>query len=145
MDPNKITQALDISDVVDYQVRTVATGNLPVVSAEPTAEEIKEADFAYVRSNQFEIIEAGKDALNGALELAKSAENPRAYEVVGTLMKSLADINKQLLEVHELKAKFEKNVDESQQSKTVNNTQNNIIFQGTTADLLKQLRNASQS
>ncbi len=139
MDPNKITQALDISDVVDYQVRTVATGNLPVVSAEPTAEEIKEADFAYVRSNQFEIIEAGKDALNGALELAKSAENPRAYEVVGTLMKSLADINKQLLEVHELKEKLDgKKTEESAQ--TVNNTQNNIIFQGTTTDLLRQIR-----
>ena len=139
MDPNKITQALDISDVVDYQVRTVATGNLPVVSAEPTAEEIKEADFSYVRSNQFEIIEAGKDALNGALEVAKSAENPRAFEVVATLMKSLADINKQLLEVHELKEKLDsKKTEEPVQ--TVNNTQNNIIFQGTTTDLLRQIR-----
>lgn len=139
MDPNKITQALDISDVVEYQVRTVATGNLPVVSAEPTAEEIKEADFTYVRSNQFEIIEAGKDALNGALEVAKSAENPRAFEVVATLMKSLADINKQLLEVHELKEKLDsKKTEESVQ--TVNNTQNNIIFQGTTTDLLRQIR-----
>lgn len=139
MDPNKITQALDISDVVDYQVRTVETGNLPVVSAEPTAEEIKEADFSYVRSNQFEIIEAGKDALNGALEVAKSAENPRAFEVVATLMKSLADINKQLLEVHELKEKLDsKKTEESVQ--TVNNTQNNIIFQGTTTDLLRQIR-----
>lgn len=139
MDPNKITQALDISDVVDYQVRTVATGNLPVVSAEPTAEEIKEADFTYVRSNQFEIIEAGKDALNGALEVAKSAENPRAFEVVATLMKSLADINKQLLEVHELKEKLDsKKTEEPVQ--TVNNTQNNIIFQGTTTDLLRQIR-----
>ena len=139
MDPNKITQALDISDVVDYQVRTVATGNLPVVSSEPTAEEIKEADFTYVRSNQFEIIEAGKDALNGALEVAKSAENPRAFEVVATLMKSLADINKQLLEVHELKEKLDsKKTEESVQ--TVNNTQNNIIFQGTTTDLLRQIR-----
>lgn len=139
MDPNKITQALDISDVVDYQVRTVETGNLPVVSAEPTPEEIKEADFTYVRSNQFEIIEAGKDALNGALEVAKSAENPRAFEVVATLMKSLADINKQLLEVHELKEKLgSKKTEEPVQ--TVNNTQNNIIFQGTTTDLLRQIR-----
>ncbi len=54
-------------------------------------------------------------------------------------MKSLADINKQLLEVHELKEKLDgKKTEESAQ--TVNNTQNNIIFQGTTTDLLRQIR-----
>lgn len=141
MNPKAITEVLDIADIVDYEVKTVSTGNLPAVQEEQeqTEEELKEVDFDYVRSNQFEIIEAGKEALNGALELAKSAENPRAYEVVGTLMKSLADINKQLLEVHELKEKLDnKKTEESVQ--TVNNTQNNIIFQGTTTDLLRQIR-----
>ena len=142
MNPKAITEVLDIADIVDYEVRTVFTGNLPAVQEqEQTEDEMKEVDFDYVRSNQFEIIEAGKEALNGALELAKSAENPRAYEVVGTLMKSLSDINQQLLAAHELKEKIKSNTQKEESSaQTVNNTQNNIIFQGTTADLLKQIR-----
>jgi hypothetical protein len=61
--------------------------------------------------------------------------------VVGTLMKSLADINQQLLAAHELKEKIKsKTQKEESPTQTVNNTQNNIIFQGTTADLLKQLK-----
>lgn len=146
MDPKAITEVLDITDIVDYEVKTVSTGNLPAVQEEQTEEEMKEVDFDYVRSNQFEIIEAGKEALNGALELAKSAENPRAYEVVGTLMKSLADINQQLLAAHELKEKIKsKTQKEETPAQTVNNTQNNIIFQGTTADLLKQLSQLTDS
>ncbi len=143
MNPKAITEVLDIADIVDYKIKTVSTINLPAVQEEQeqTEEEIKEVDFDYVRSNQFEIIEAGKEALNGALELAKSAENPRAYEVVGTLMKSLSDINQQLLAAHELKEKIKSNTQKEESSaQTVNNTQNNIIFQGTTADLLKQIR-----
>lgn len=141
MDPKAITEVLDITDIVDYEVKTVSTGNLPAVQEEQTEEEMKEVDFDYVRSNQFEIIEAGKEALNGALELAKSAENPRAYEVVGTLMKSLADINQQLLAAHEIKRKLkETKAAETPTVQQVNNTQNNIIFQGTTADLLKKLK-----
>ena len=142
MNPKAITEVLDIADIVDYKIKTVSTINLPAVQEEEqTEDEIKEVDFDYVRSNQFEIIEAGKEALNGALELAKSAENPRAYEVVGTLMKSLSDINQQLLAAHELKEKIKSNTQKEESSaQTVNNTQNNIIFQGTTADLLKQIR-----
>lgn len=142
MNPKAITEVLDIADIVDYEVKTVSMGNLPAVQEqEQTEDEMKEVDFDYVRSNQFEIIEAGKEALNGALELAKSAENPRAYEVVGALMKSLSDINQQLLAAHELKEKIKSNTQKEESStQTVNNTQNNIIFQGTTADLLKQIR-----
>ena len=142
MNPKAITEVLDIADIVDYKIKTVSTINLPAVQEqEQTEDEMKEVDFDYVRSNQFEIIEAGKEALNGALELAKSAENPRAYEVVGTLMKSLSDINQQLLAAHELKEKIKSNTQKEESStQTVNNTQNNIIFQGTTADLLKQIR-----
>lgn len=139
MDPKAITQALDISDVVDYELTTVTTGNHPIVTEEESENAVEEIDFDYVRSNQFEIIEAGKEALNGALELAKMSENARSYEVVGTLMKSLADINKQLLEVHELKKKIKTEKSKEESTQTVNNTQNNIIFQGTTTDLLRQI------
>lgn len=149
LDPSKLTNALDISDVVDYEVTKVELGNTPVlktfnsieaVEEENNDEEILEADFDYARGNHCQIIEAGKDALNKALEFATQSENARSYEVVGTMLKNLADVNKQLLEMHELKSKIKSKKDsEAEKTQTVNNTQNNIVFQGSTADLLKQI------
>lgn len=145
LDPSTLTNALDISDVVDYEITKVELGNVPVVSKEDPGEDDEnkslDADFDYARGNQFQIIEAGKDALNKALEFATQSENARSYEVVGAMLKNLADVNKQLLEMHELKQKIktkkEADVDKAQ---TVNNTQNNIVFQGSTVELLKQIR-----
>lgn len=146
LDPSKLTNALDISDVVDYEITKVELGNVPAIKNEDPVEgsedeESLNADFDYVRGNQFQIIEAGKDALNKALEFATQSENARSYEVVGAMLKNLADVNKQLLEMHELKQKIKtKKEVGTENAQTVNNTQNNIVFQGSTADLLKQLK-----
>ena len=40
------------------------------------------------------------------IEVAKNSEHPRSYEVVGTLMKQLSDMNQQLLDVHQQKQKL---------------------------------------
>lgn len=146
LDPSKLANALDISDVVDYEVTKVKLGNVPAIKNEDPIESSEDeeslnADFDYVRGNQFQIIEAGKDALNKALEFATQSENARSYEVVGAMLKNLADVNKQLLEMHELKQKIKtKKEVGTENAQTVNNTQNNIVFQGSTVELLKQLR-----
>lgn len=144
MNPNLITNVLDIQDMdaSEYNEVSVFTENLPVIrsSEEQSEEDQRRVDFDYVRSNQFEIIEASKKALDGALRLAISSENARSYEVVGNLLKTLSDINNQLLTAHESKEKLNKDSEESQQGSVVNNTQNNILFQGTTAELLQSLK-----
>jgi hypothetical protein len=101
---------------------------------EPVPESV-EVDSSFVRSNLYSLVQQGQDALSYALELAKQSDSPRAFEVVGTLMKNIADVNLQLLDAHEKKAKLSKK-EEVTASKVVNNS---IVFQGSTADLNKML------
>jgi hypothetical protein len=113
--------------------------NTPVVppKSEDENKDI-EVDAEFVRSNMYSLVQQGQDALNYALELAKQSDSPRAFEVVGTLMKNISDINMQLLDAQEKKQKLKGKTtkEESGPQKVVNNS---IVFQGSTADLNKLL------
>ncbi len=99
-----------------------------------------QTDYEYARSNLYQVIEKGSYALDSLLELAKASEHPRAFEVVGQLTKTLVDANKDLLaiqkQVKELK-KEEQQVDDPKQ------VTNNNLFVGSTADLLKMIKDES--
>lgn len=97
-----------------------------------------EKDFDKVRDNLHEIIRQGTESLYHAIEVAKQSEHPRAFEVVGNLMKQLSDINVQILDVHKKKQGILENKDE-QQSGTTKNVTNNSIFVGTTNELLNMI------
>lgn len=98
-----------------------------------------ENDYDHARDNLRELLTQGKSALETALSVAKQSEHPRAFEVVGGLMKQLADINQQLMDVHQQKKKLE---EPSKNSKNV--TTNNAIFVGSTADLSKMISNMNK-
>ena len=95
-------------------------------------------DYKYARENLYDVIERGTEALDYLLELAKASEHPRAYEVVGTLTKTLVDANKDLLEiqkkVRDLQAEDKK---ETPQNVT------NALFVGSTADLQKLIKGSN--
>ena len=57
-------------------------------------------DYEYARSNFYNVIESGTEALEQMLDVAKASEHPRAYEVVSTIMKTLVDANKDLVKIH---------------------------------------------
>lgn len=92
-------------------------------------------DYEYARQNLYEIIERGSEALNTLVEIAQASQSARAFEVVGTLVKTLSDANKDLLEVTNKvkKIKEESNV-------THKNITNNSLFVGSTAELQKFLK-----
>jgi chromosome segregation ATPase len=94
-------------------------------------------DFDVGRNNLRQLILDGQAALQSALAVAQQSEHPRAFEVVGNLMKQLADINQQLLDLHQQKQKLEATKDEGSSPKTVNNN----LFVGTTSDLNKVIKN----
>lgn len=95
-------------------------------------------DYRYARENLYDVIERGTEALDYLLELAKASEHPRAFEVVGTLTKTLVDANKDLLEiqkkVRDLQAEDKK---ETPQNVT------NALFVGSTADLQKLIKGSN--
>jgi hypothetical protein len=92
-------------------------------------------DYTYARENLYEVIERGTEALDHLLELAKASEHPRAFEVVSTLIKTIGDANKDLLDV-QTKVKKLKEEDKSDNPQNVTNA----LFVGSTADLQKLIK-----
>ena len=75
--------------------------------------------------------------------LAKNSEHPRAYEVVATLIKTLADTNKDLLDTRKKKLDIDKarGASPSSDAKTVNNN----LFVGSTSELQKFLKDRAKN
>ena len=97
-------------------------------------------DYEYTRGNLYSIIEKGQEAIDGILELAQESEMPRAYEVAGQLIKSVADATDKLMDLQ----KKLKDVNEEQESKGPT-TVNNALFVGSTAELQKLLKGQNTS
>lgn len=100
-----------------------------------------EDDYEVSRNNMRVLLQQGQEALNNALEVARQSEHPRAFEVVGNLMKQLADINQQLLDLHSQKQKLD---EPSKAEKAKQVTNNNAIFVGSTAELNKLIKNMAK-
>jgi hypothetical protein len=99
-----------------------------------------EDDYEITRSHIRMLLVQGQEALNSALEVAKQSEHPRAFEVVGNLMKQLADVNQQLMDLHQQKAKL----DAPKESAKKEVTNNNAIFVGSTSELNKLIKNMTK-
>jgi len=93
-----------------------------------------EKDYEYTRANLYSLIEKGQESLNGIMELAGESASPRAYEVAGQIIKSVADTTDKLLDLQ----KKVKEVDEEKGKPT--QVTNNAVFVGSTTELQKMLK-----
>ena len=94
-----------------------------------------EKDYKYTRGQLYSLIEKGQEAINGIMEVAGESASPRAYEVAGQLIKSVADSTDKLMDLQ----KKMKDIDEEKQ-KTQSNVTNNALFVGSTSELSKLLK-----
>ena len=94
-----------------------------------------EKDYEYSRANLYSLIEKGQEAINGIMEVAGEGGSPRAYEVAGQLIKSVADTTDKLIDLQ----KKLKDVEEDSK-KTIGNVTNNAVFVGSTSELQKMLK-----
>ncbi len=92
-------------------------------------------DYDYTRANLYSLIEKGQETLNGIMELAGESASPRAYEVAGQIIKSVADTTDKLMDLQ----KKVKEVDE-EVTKAPSNVTNNAVFVGSTSELSKMLK-----
>ena len=93
-----------------------------------------EKDYEYTRANLYSIIEKGQEAINGIMEVAGESASPRAYEVAGQLIKSVADTTDKLMDLQK------KLKDVNEDSPKTNNVTNNALFVGSTSELSKMLK-----
>jgi len=94
-------------------------------------------DYEYTRANLYSLIEKGQEAINGIMELAGEGGSPRAYEVAGQLIKSVADTTDKLIDLQKKLKDVEEDVGNNKGPNTVTN---NAVFVGSTSELQKLLK-----
>ncbi len=131
----------NINEVFDIEpVQTVLEGNQVVIDG---SKESEDADFDYARGNYYEIIEQGKEAIKTSMLIATETQNPRAVEVLSGLLKNMADINRQLIQVskdkQDVKLAKAQAAGKPGSAQAAIGTQQNITFVGTSASLNKMI------
>jgi len=125
--------------IIEGDVVEIGEESLPVSQREslPVSKEVLniDDDYEYARNNLKGLIENGKNVIENIMYLAKEGESPRAYEVAGQLIKTIADTNKDLLDLSK-KVKDVKKDEEKAKEQGVTNV-NNTLFVGSTAELQK--------
>lgn len=114
-------------------VETNEEQSFPLAPMNTTSVEKVEDDFDLARDTLRNLIHKNDAVLNDLVDLARNSESPRAFEVAGQLIKTQAEIAKELLTVHKQKKEVT-----GEEIKNIG-TQNNIVFAGSTADLMKMI------
>ena len=109
----------------------------PITQVLPAVKAQKNDDYEYARQNLYDIIEKGQNALEDIIDIAKQSESARAFEVATNLIKTMAEANKDLLNL----AKVKKDLDKEDVPEQKNITNNNLVL--TSADLLKMIKDKS--
>ena len=110
----------------------------PVEMKKTPDETIIEDDFDQARTALKDMIRKGQDAVNDIMGIARQSDHPRAFEVTGQLIKTVAETAKDLLALQ--KQKKDLNQIPAGEAPQQIGTQNNIVFQGSTNELLKMLK-----
>src|SRR6185503_3060423 len=145
-----IADALDIeyTELPKENTKPVAVitvpPELPVVAthAPLVINEDQDADYKLSRNTLRTIITKGSTAIDNISQLAKDLESPRAYEVLATMMKTIAETTKDL---YGLQGETKALAEPQTQGQTPINVEK-AVFVGTPSELLKQLKdNGNQS
>jgi hypothetical protein len=124
----------NLSEIFDVEPIKESTQveTLPVVieSNDPV-----NADADFARNNIRELVTQGNQAVNELMLIARDGQHPRAFEVLSGLMKNLADMNKDLLEIQKRKK------DLIPKTEAQNNLNiDKAVFVGSTAELVKMIK-----
>jgi len=127
---------LNLNDEIE-PISEIISNSREIVEKPPL--EISESDiimddYEYARQNLKSIIESAQTSIEDLSSIASTSESPRAYEVLSTLMKTIVDANKDLLELQ----KKVKQLKEEKSDKPQNVT--NALYVGNTSELIKLIK-----
>jgi hypothetical protein len=123
----KLSEVLDIEPYVKESTTEIVETNAI------------EDDAEYARQNLRKLIEKGNVAADHIVEIAKQSEHPRAFEVAANMLKNLADMNKDLMEIQKRKKDLT-GVAESKGNINVDKA----VFVGSTTELVKFLKSSKE-
>ena len=128
----KLSEVLDV-EPIQFEVTEIESASKENQTLPAT---VVDDDAAFARCNIRNLIEKGNQAMDDLLNVAKASEHPRAYEVAAGLIKNLADLNKDLLEIQ----KRRKDLSPQEASSVKNVNVDKAVFVGSTAELMKLLK-----
>ena len=137
---DKLSQALDVEFKTEEPKQIEKSSHIREIDVDAVD---SEKDYWLVRKNMKELIKQGEDAIDGILNVATQGDAPRAYEVAAQMIKTVAEANKDLMDLH----KKMKDIKKEEVVNNHNNTTNNAIYVGSTKDLqdiVNQSRSASR-
>lgn len=130
-----IANALNIAPLKDSK-KEVTTIDKEIVVHQSDSQ--LDNDFEYARRNLYDIIEKGQQALEGILDVADQSQHPRSYEVAANLIKTMSEVNKDLLDLTKKKRDLQPKKEEETKQQVANNL---AVFVGSTAELQEILNN----
>lgn len=116
--------------VVEPEVKGIAPSHKPEL----------QQDYEVTRAQLHNLVMKGQEAIDGILDVARSSDHPRAYEVAGQLIKNVADVADKLIDLQ----KKMKDIDEKAATKSGPTTVNNTMFVGSTSELAKLLKQSTK-
>ena len=132
---DRLDELLDINNEAEEVVKET---NKQLVPRDPNGrfterKDEQQVDYKYTRTTLYGLVERGQDAIEGILDLAKESEHPRTYEVAGQLIKTVSETSEKLLQIQKM-------MDDLEDDKPRNQTTNQNLFVGSTAELQKLLK-----
>lgn len=134
-------KALSTALGLEPEVKTPAKVEIlvPEKVEEPVTNEDADADYQLSRKTFRALIDKGNSAMENLTDLAKESESPRAYEVLATMMKTIADTTKDLYDLQK-KTKDLRKEDKTRPQDEQRINVEKAVFVGSTAELLKKVK-----
>ena len=98
-------------------------------------------DYDYSRETYYDLLEKGRSSLEDMIEVARSSEHPRAYEVLSGMIKNVSDVNDKLMDLNKKKKDYYK----QEVKQLEGGTTNNNLFVGSTTDLQRMLKDVNNN
>lgn len=125
----------------------VATEDTPGPSAMKLIEDSEE-DYEFARKNLKKLLADANKAIDLMMNLAQGCEHPRAFEVLGNLMRNASDINDQLMTLQKDRRRLSgSQLDATQRpgGEVDNSKTHNTLFVGSVTQLQKFLKNQTDT
>jgi hypothetical protein len=97
-----------------------------------------EQDYEIARAQLHNLVMKGQEAIDGILDVARSSDHPRAYEVAFQGIKNVSEVADKLIDLQ----KKMKDIDEK--PRLTPTTVNNTMFVGSTSEMAKLIKQNSK-
>lgn len=135
---------VDITSTANTQCVAITNTATPVIASDHPNDHLNR-DTQFARENLYDVIAQTSAAANALAGIANESQVPRAYEVLGTLLKIQGEASKQLLDIHKVRKDVQPTLPQPNVA-TPNGGGTyiaNAVFVGTNAELLDLINGKS--